>query len=246
MVKDYKRLHHLDFAQPDLDDSDGGYSDYRVDAKAKCKSEVDGDEENEVDDDERSTGDDEDSSALKTMKPSVLGLRATSSRSSISGSGLVVPRKASPIPTSPFHCTTCKKEYTTPNRLSRHFEQFPDHNSSLDLDGATKQSAAATIAKTEATSPNKLNSNGQQTAAVNESVDATAEDDDDVSLVQASPMKAAAAGRGGRGGWRGGARGRGRGRGRGRPGRPPQPHSPALLSEKRKVKLAEVRHVELI
>ncbi|CAG2062625.1 unnamed protein product, partial [Timema podura] len=30
MVKDYKRLHHLDFADADLDDSDGGYSDYQV------------------------------------------------------------------------------------------------------------------------------------------------------------------------------------------------------------------------
>lgn len=30
MVKDYKRLHHLDFAEPDLDDSDGGYSDYQM------------------------------------------------------------------------------------------------------------------------------------------------------------------------------------------------------------------------
>lgn len=30
MVKDYKRIHHLDFAEPDLDDSDGGYSDYRI------------------------------------------------------------------------------------------------------------------------------------------------------------------------------------------------------------------------
>jgi hypothetical protein len=30
MVKDYKRIHHLDFAEPDLDDSDGGYSDYQI------------------------------------------------------------------------------------------------------------------------------------------------------------------------------------------------------------------------
>lgn len=30
MVKDYKRLHHLDFADADLDDSDGGYSDYQM------------------------------------------------------------------------------------------------------------------------------------------------------------------------------------------------------------------------
>lgn len=30
MVRDYKHLHHLDFSQPDLDDSDGGYSDYNT------------------------------------------------------------------------------------------------------------------------------------------------------------------------------------------------------------------------
>ena len=30
MVKDYKHLHHLDFMQPDVDDSDGGYSDYNT------------------------------------------------------------------------------------------------------------------------------------------------------------------------------------------------------------------------
>ena len=196
MVKDYKRLHHLDFAQPDLDDSDGGYSDYRVDAKAKCKSEVDGDEEDDVDD-ERSTGEDEDSAAA--LKPSVLGLRATASRSSLGGGS--APRKSSPIPTSPFHCTTCKKEYTTPNRLSRHLEQFPDHSSSIDLDAST--------VKTEATSPKKSTSNGNGKETANESLDGTVEDDDDVPLVQASsPVKAVTAGRGGRGGWRGGARGR--------------------------------------
>ncbi|XP_043283570.1 uncharacterized protein [Venturia canescens] len=32
MVRDYKHLHHLDFMQPDLDDSDGGYSDYNTNA----------------------------------------------------------------------------------------------------------------------------------------------------------------------------------------------------------------------
>jgi predicted RNA-binding Zn-ribbon protein involved in translation (DUF1610 family) len=30
MVRDYKHLHHLDFMQPDMDDSDGGYSDYNT------------------------------------------------------------------------------------------------------------------------------------------------------------------------------------------------------------------------
>lgn len=30
MVRDYKHLHHLDFMQPDYDDSDGGYSDYNT------------------------------------------------------------------------------------------------------------------------------------------------------------------------------------------------------------------------
>ncbi|KAF7403135.1 hypothetical protein HZH66_005402 [Vespula vulgaris] len=30
MVRDYKHLHHSDFLQPDLDDSDGGYSDYNT------------------------------------------------------------------------------------------------------------------------------------------------------------------------------------------------------------------------
>ncbi|CAG5096051.1 Similar to ZNF839: Zinc finger protein 839 (Homo sapiens) [Cotesia congregata] len=30
IVRDYKHLHHLDFMEPDLDDSDGGYSDYYV------------------------------------------------------------------------------------------------------------------------------------------------------------------------------------------------------------------------
>ncbi|XP_008561219.2 uncharacterized protein LOC103581025 [Microplitis demolitor] len=30
IVRDYKHLHHLDFMEPDLDDSDGGYSDYCV------------------------------------------------------------------------------------------------------------------------------------------------------------------------------------------------------------------------
>ena len=70
MVKDYKRLHHLDFAQPDLDDSDGGYSDYRI-------SDVHDDSESMVDD-------------MRPMKDI--------------------------IPTSPFYCGTCKREYTTPHR----------------------------------------------------------------------------------------------------------------------------------
>ncbi|XP_071441406.1 uncharacterized protein [Hetaerina americana] len=39
MVKDYKRLHHLDFAEPDLDDSDGGYSDYQI-SEAEMEDEV--------------------------------------------------------------------------------------------------------------------------------------------------------------------------------------------------------------
>lgn len=30
MVKDYKRIHHLDFDEEPLNDSDGGYSDYQV------------------------------------------------------------------------------------------------------------------------------------------------------------------------------------------------------------------------
>lgn len=30
MVRDYKHLHHSDFMQPDLDDSDGGYSEYNT------------------------------------------------------------------------------------------------------------------------------------------------------------------------------------------------------------------------
>jgi hypothetical protein len=30
MVKDYKRLHRLDPSEPDVDDSDGGYSDYQT------------------------------------------------------------------------------------------------------------------------------------------------------------------------------------------------------------------------
>lgn len=33
MVRDYKHLHHMDFTQPDLDDSDGGYSDYNTNAE---------------------------------------------------------------------------------------------------------------------------------------------------------------------------------------------------------------------
>lgn len=77
MVKDYKRLHHLDFAQPDLDDSDGGYSDYRID----------GDNSNAIG--EESNGD-----SSEDSKDNVKSV----------------------IPTSPFHCTTCKREYTTPHR----------------------------------------------------------------------------------------------------------------------------------
>lgn len=82
MVKDYKRLHHLDFAQPDLDDSDGGYSDYRLDGTDRSGAAGGGDESNPE-------------SAEDTKEP-------------IAHKNL--------IPTSPFHCTTCKREYTTPHR----------------------------------------------------------------------------------------------------------------------------------
>lgn len=79
MVKDYKRLHHLDFAQPDLDDSDGGYSDYRIDHSSPNVTV--GNEDSHADSSEDSKG------AIKSV-----------------------------IPTSPFHCTICKREYTTPHR----------------------------------------------------------------------------------------------------------------------------------
>ncbi|XP_058808370.1 uncharacterized protein LOC131673977 [Phymastichus coffea] len=39
MVRDYKHLHHLDFTQPDLDDSDGGYSDYNTNGSGKTEEE---------------------------------------------------------------------------------------------------------------------------------------------------------------------------------------------------------------
>lgn len=81
MVKDYKRLHHLDFAQPDLDDSDGGYSDYRIDHLSP--NVVVGNEESNADSSEDSKE----------------------------------PAKAV-IPTSPFNCATCKREYTTPHRYA--------------------------------------------------------------------------------------------------------------------------------
>ena len=70
MVKDYKRLHHLDFAQPDLDDSDGGYSDYQI-------------------------SDAEDSNALDSAEDQEVNKDKT----------------ANLIPTSPFYCVTCKREY---------------------------------------------------------------------------------------------------------------------------------------
>jgi len=38
MMKDYKRLHHLDFWEPDLDDSDGGYSDFLPGSSATAAS----------------------------------------------------------------------------------------------------------------------------------------------------------------------------------------------------------------
>ena len=78
MFKDYKRLHHLDFAQPDLDDSDGGYSDYRIDHSSP----------NVV------IGNDESGDSSEDSKDPIKSV----------------------IPTSPFNCTTCKREYTTPHR----------------------------------------------------------------------------------------------------------------------------------
>ena len=232
MVKDYKRLHHLDFAQPDLDDSDGGYSDYRVDAKAASQrrggNRNDESDEEEDEDEEESTADEGGSTNVR-MKASALGLRATSSRSLLQPN---VARKASPIPTSPFHCTTCKKEYTTPNRLSRHFEQFPDHSSSLAplIAAAAKKASVDAEVKTEATESNGNGEDHDESMAV---AGEGNEGEDQVAVKTTTPGR-------GRGGWRGrGGRGRG-GRGRGRPGRPPLPHSPALLAEKRKVKLAEV------
>ena len=86
MVKDYKRLHHLDFAQPDLDDSDGGYSDYRI-------SDVH----------EESTSE----SLMEEARPKDV------------------------IPTSPFHCGSCKREYTTPHRYPISFVYFFQKFSSL-------------------------------------------------------------------------------------------------------------------
>ena len=188
MVKDYKRLHHLDFAQPDLDDSDGGYSDYRIAA------------------------DQEPGSAKKEP-----------------GGGSTPGIDY--IPTSPFHCTTCKREYTTPLRLSRHFEQFPDHKDGQAANGGDEKlppRRAAALAK-----------NGGGAAKSKARDDEATSDDADSTSSAPSSSPPPRRGRG-RGGWRGGPRGGRAGRGRGgRVGRPPAHHSPTFQAERRKLRLAE-------
>lgn len=98
MVKDYKRLHHLDFAQPDLDDSDGGYSDYRIDTSTANHS-------------GGGVGQDSHNESAGMSPADNNGDRRSNAK--LDGRNPALPAV---IPTSPFHCLTCKREYTTPHR----------------------------------------------------------------------------------------------------------------------------------
>lgn len=131
MVKDYKRLHHLDFADADLDDSDGGYSDYQMSDRE---------------------GDELDSTGIASGATSVgqgsLTTSLNEGNTDTTGSVLDVVGKVSPavakVPdgattllpglqtskrkiSSHFRCPTCQKVYLGHSRMARHFDMFPDH-----------------------------------------------------------------------------------------------------------------------
>ena len=114
-------------------------------------------------------------------------------------------------------------------RLSRHFEQFPDHSSSTPA--VSGRVASAGRKSLPAAGEKKNGHQGGLDDMDSESADSSPPPPP---AVRATPR--------GRGGWRGGrARGRGRGRGGRGVGRPPSAHSPALLAERRRIRLAEVK-----
>ncbi|KAK7863285.1 hypothetical protein R5R35_005329 [Gryllus longicercus] len=136
MVKDYKRLHHLDFADADLDDSDGGYSDYQMsdreveeqDASAKS---------NAIPPNTQGTPipTNQDTTATAAVAASAAATTAATSTATTSNPatttttllpGLQVSKRKI---SSHFRCPTCQKVYLGHSRMARHFDMFPDHGS---------------------------------------------------------------------------------------------------------------------
>ncbi|XP_003424758.1 uncharacterized protein LOC100679300 isoform X2 [Nasonia vitripennis] len=104
MVRDYKHLHHLDFMQPDLDDSDGGYSDYNTNGGSNNAGGItNGTGKAELED-------------------------GTGHRTELLA-GLEMPKRKI---SDHFRCPTCSKIYLGRTRMARHFEMHPDHGS-IDL-----------------------------------------------------------------------------------------------------------------
>ncbi|XP_047099855.1 uncharacterized protein LOC124717146 isoform X1 [Schistocerca piceifrons] len=110
MVKDYKRLHRLDFADADLDDSDGGYSDYQM-------SDHEDGKEGEGAGALAKGGTEVPDPALPAGAPTVT----------------VPKRKISPH----FRCPACQKIYLGHSRMARHLQAFPEHAKSVPVDEAT-------------------------------------------------------------------------------------------------------------
>lgn len=101
MVRDYKHLHHLDFMQPDLDDSDGGYSDYNTSGGVNNAGGI----------------------ANGTGKVDIED--GTGHRTELLA-GLEMPKRKI---SDHFRCSTCNKIYLGRTRMARHFEMHPDHGS---------------------------------------------------------------------------------------------------------------------
>ncbi|KAF0290824.1 hypothetical protein FJT64_010988 [Amphibalanus amphitrite] len=120
MVKDYKHIHRLDLNQPDLDDSDGGYSDY-------------GDLE--------TGGDGEQEGGVKT-EPGEDGEAGTSSKSGQRLTAAGTPRVKREVPQAVrdrFTCRTCGTLCIGYARLEGHYRKNPTHRRhSMDFPSPVK------------------------------------------------------------------------------------------------------------
>jgi hypothetical protein len=108
MVKDYKRIHHLDFAEPDLDDSDGGYSDYQISDSELGQPEPSSNDIN-LNEPQKS-----ETLLFKTIKTNFENYFI-----------IPVPK----LINSRYRCSTCQKIYLGHKRLTQHYLQYPDHGS---------------------------------------------------------------------------------------------------------------------
>ncbi|KAF0303388.1 hypothetical protein FJT64_024625 [Amphibalanus amphitrite] len=108
MVKDYRRLHRLDFNEPDLDDSDGGYSEW---------DEAAGGGDDELTQDSTELSNDASAAGSDRLEAS-LSTPASESKPKRTLHQAIRER---------FTCRTCNTLFIGYMRLEGHFAKFPDH-----------------------------------------------------------------------------------------------------------------------